>query len=311
VRENKGIVVKIFGLYYAVQFENERINCVLRGKIRQDKELMKYSNPVAVGDIVRCELDSDGGGVIDEVVARRNFFSRKENGKNKKEDIIASNLDLIVVVQSFKNPRINLRFVDRLSVRASKEGVPVLLCVNKRDLADKDLTRYVKNYYSGSEIEICLISALTGEGMKSFRDFLSGRVSLFIGNSGVGKSTILNQICPGLNLRVSEVSQSTNKGKHTTSNVEMVNISEGTFIIDTPGVREFGLMDIEPHMLGRCFYEFNQYIIKCGFKQCTHDHEPDCEVKRNVENGKIFEERYISYLNILDSLKEYYKTMYE
>jgi ribosome biogenesis GTPase len=107
------------------------------------------------------------------------------------------------------------------------------------------------------------------------------------------------------------VSRSTNKGRHTTSNVEMVNISAGTFIIDTPGVREFGLMDIEPHMLDRYFYEFNRYISKCEYKQCTHDHEPDCEVKRNVENGKIFEDRYISYLNILESLKEYYKNKYE
>ena len=311
MRKIEGMVVKIFGLYYTIQYQDERTNCVLRGKIRQNKELMQYSNPVAVGDLVKCELNDDGSGVIDEIVKRRNIFSRKEKGKNKKEDVIASNLDLIVVVQSFKNPKINPRFVDRLYVRASREGIPVLLCVNKSDLADKDSIRYVKNYYKGTDIAIQFISALTGEGMKSFSDFLSGRSSLFIGSSGVGKSTMLNNICPGLNLRVSEVSRSTNKGKHTTSNVEMVNISGETYIIDTPGVREFGLMDIEPHMMGRYFYEFNYYISKCGFKQCTHDHEPDCEVKRNVENGKIFEDRYVSYLNILESLKEYYDSRYE
>ncbi|MCU0821772.1 MAG: ribosome small subunit-dependent GTPase A [Spirochaetes bacterium] len=311
MKKVQGVVVKIFGLYYTVQYGDNRINCVLKGKIRQNKELMQYSNPIAVGDAVSFELSDDGSAVIDEVLTRRNIFSRKEKGKNKKEDIIATNLDLVVVIQSCGEPRINLRFVDRLSVRASRDRIPVLLCVNKTDIGDKDLIRHIKNYYSGTDVEIRFVSALKGDGMKGLKDFISGKLSLFVGNSGVGKSTILNFLSPGLNLRVSEVSQSTNKGKHTTSNVEMIKISDGTLIIDTPGVREFGLMDIEPHMLDRYFYEFNKYLSGCGFKQCTHDHEPDCAIKRNVENGKIFEERYVSYLNILDSLKEYYDRKYD
>ncbi len=311
MKKVQGVVVKIFGLYYTVQFEDVKINCVLRGKIRQNKELMQYSNPVAVGDAVKCELNDGGGCVIDDVIPRKNIFSRKEKGKNKKEDVIASNLDMIVVVQSFKNPRINLRFVDRLSVRAGREGIPVLLCVNKSDLADRDSLRYVKDYYAGTDIEICFASALTGKGMKRLKGLLAGKLSLFVGSSGVGKTSILNYICPDLKLRVSEVSQSTNKGRHTTSNVEMVNISGGTYIIDTPGVREFGLMDIEPHMLDGYFYEFGRINAGCGFRQCTHNHEPDCEIKRNVENGKISEDRYISYLNILESLREYYESKYE
>ena len=140
--ENTGVVIKIYGLYYTVNWNEEQINCVLRGRLRKSKELRKYSNPVAVGDRVKFEINSDGGGVINEIVSRKNIFSRKEKGKNKKEDIVATNLDLIVVVQSFKEPKINLRFVDRLIVRGNKEGIPVLLCVNKRDLADRKIIRY-------------------------------------------------------------------------------------------------------------------------------------------------------------------------
>ncbi len=311
MKEFEGIVVKVYGLYYTVQWNEERINCVLRGKIRKNKDLMQYSNPVAVGDFVKFELNSDGSGVINEILKKKNIFSRKEKGRRKKEDIIACNLDLIVIVQSFKNPRLNLRFVDRLLVRGNKEKIPVLLCANKKDLADREIIDYVNNYYADVNIEIYMVSALTGEGMEDFKHFFEKKVSLFVGNSGVGKSSILNFLCPDLNLRISEVSQSTNKGRHTTSNVEMVDISEGTYIIDTPGVREFGLMDIEPHILSQYFYEFEEYIDGCGFKPCTHDHEPDCEVKRQVEMGNIFEDRYISYLNILYSLKEYYESMYE
>lgn len=307
----QGIVVKVFGLYYAVECGEETINCVLRGKIRQNEDLSVYSDPVAVGDIVEFEPGSDGTGVINDVVERRNIFSRREKGRNKKEDIIASNLDLIVVVQSFKNPKMNLRFVDRLAVRGKKEAIPVLLCLNKKDLAKKDALKYVKAYYSSTDIDICFVSAITGEGMNTLKKYLDNRISLFAGNSGVGKSSILNYLCPSLNLRVCEVSKSTNKGKHTTSNVEMINIYGNTRIIDTPGVREFGLMDIEPEHLGQCFHEFGNYQEKCGFKQCTHDHEPDCEVKRQVESGTVFEDRYISYLNILYSLKDYYENMYD
>ncbi|MFH0975216.1 MAG: ribosome small subunit-dependent GTPase A [Spirochaetota bacterium] len=312
MKENKtGIVSKAFGLFYAVKYNNEFINCVIRGKIRQSKELKKYSDPVAVGDIVDISINDDGTGVINQILSRKNIFSRKEKGRNKKEDIIACNLDLVAIVQAFKNPRLNLRFIDRLIIRCEKEKIPVLVCINKSDLADKEIIKYINDYYYNAKIKLLLTSSVSGEGMQELKNCLSGKTSLLVGSSGVGKTSILNYLSPELNLRVSEISKSTNKGRHTTANAEMVYLSDNITIIDTPGVREFGLMDIEPHMLGYYFSEFNDYLDKCIYNPCTHDHEPECEVKKQVENGTIFKDRYVSYLNILNSLKEYYRMKYK
>jgi ribosome biogenesis GTPase / thiamine phosphate phosphatase len=311
VKEQTGTVTKVFGLYYTVKHNNIFNNCVLRGKIRQSKELKIYSDPVAVGDNVIFELNDDGNGVINEILKRKNLFSRKEKGKNKKEDIIACNLDQVVIIQSFKNPKLNLRFIDRLIVRCEKEKISVLVCINKLDIAEKNSIKYIENYYSGANINLIMTSAANGKKINELKEFLRNKVSLFIGTSGVGKTSILNYIAPGLNRTTSEVSQSTNKGRHTTANVEMIDLPGSITIIDSPGVREFGLTDIEPHMLGFYFNEFNPYLAKCNFNPCTHDHEPDCEVKRQVENGAISGDRYISYINILNSLREYYERKYE
>jgi len=305
-----GIVVKVYGLYSTVLSNNQKINCVLRGKIRQNKDLVRYSNPIAVGDYVKFEINADGTGVINSILERNNIFSRKEKGKNKKEDIIATNLDLIIIIQSFRKPKLNLRFVDRLLLRGDKENIPVILCVNKLDLSTNDIIEYINNYYLDAQIDVLMTSAITGEGLDRLSEVTSHKTSLFVGNSGVGKTSILNFLFPGINLRTSDVSESTKKGRHTTANVEMIKLSENTGIIDTPGVREFGLMDIQPHMLGQYFNEFKNYLDGCEFRPCTHYHEPNCEVKRQVELGNIFKDRYISYLNIFHSLKKYYESKY-
>ncbi len=310
MKEQTGIVTKIFGLFYTVKYDNSHINCVLRGKIRQSKELKFYSDPAAVGDKVLFAINEDGAGVINEISKRKNIFSRKEKGRNKKEDIIACNLDLVVIIQSIKTPKLNFRFIDRLIVRCEKEKIPVLICINKADLANEAIIKYIDDYYSNANINLIITSTKSGEGIKELKSCLPGKTTLFIGSSGVGKTSILNYLSPGLNLRTSEVSARTNKGRHTTANVEMIELSKHISIIDSPGVREFGLMDIEPHMLGFYFNEFSPYSDKCSFNPCTHDHEPVCEVKRQVENGTIFKDRYISYLNILNSLKEYYERKY-
>lgn len=304
-----GIVVKIFGRFYIVECEGQSITSTLRGRLRKDKRLEKYSEAVVVGDIVDFELDKDGSGAVELVHERRNVFTRKYKDSDR-DDLIAANIDQIVVIQCFGKPRMNLRFVDRLLVRGIKEGIPVLLCVNKLDLAedgDKDL---LDDYYQGYNLEVVQTSAVTGEGLEELKNALSGRLSILIGNSGVGKTSILNGIYPGLDLRTTEVSEHTGKGRHTTTNVEMFRLEGDTRIIDTPGLREFGLMDIEPEELGIYFMEFGKYAPKCGFSPCTHEHEPDCEIKRRVEKGKISEERYISYLNILATLKDYYNNRY-
>ena len=306
-----GMVVKVFGMYSTVLYEDRRINCVLRGKMRREKSVRKYSDPVAVGDLARIELDREGTGVISEILPRKNVFSRKEKGRNRREDVIASNLDRIVIIQSFDNPRLNLRFVDRLSVRARKDGIPMLLCINKRDLAEKGDVTNVMEYYDNAPIDLALVSARTGRGIDDFGQFIAKNTSLFVGYSGVGKTSILNRLYPDLDLRVSEISESTGKGRHTTTNVEMIYAVDGTRIVDTPGLREFGLVDIEPETAGDYFYEFGELAAECAYRPCSHDHEPDCGVKRMVEAGRIHTDRYVSYLNILQSLRESRERKYQ
>jgi len=304
MRQVSGVVVKVFGLYYRVEHEKGVINCVLRGRMRRNRDLEAFSSPVAVGDRVRIEILADGTGAIGEIMPRKNLFSRKEKGRNTREDAIAANLDRIVVLQSFRRPRLNLRFVDRLFVRARRDGIPVLLCANKLDLADEEMLRYVEGYYASAGLEICLVSALTGRGIDDLRKRLAKSVSLLVGHSGVGKTSILKAMYPDLDLRVAEISGSTGKGRHTTTNVEMIPLGGATFVIDTPGLREFGLMDFEPHTMGSFFYEFERYARSCAFQPCTHDHEPGCAVKKKVDAGRIHEDRYISYLNLLYSVRE-------
>ena len=304
-----GIVVRVFGRYYTVKQNNIEYMSVLRGRIKKDPDLRNFSNPVAVGDVVNFSIDRDGLGIIESLVERKNYFSRKDKLKGK-EDLIAANLDQVIAVQSFSTPRLNLRFVDRILVRGISAGVKVVLCMNKLDLADIDEPGYIKTYYKNSGLEFIFVSALTGEGLDDFRDMISGRRSLLIGSSGVGKSSLLNRVFPGLNIKTTEVSESTGKGKHTTTNVQMEEIDGSTELIDTPGVREFGIMHIEPHMLGYYFKDFSEASEKCRFRPCSHDHEPDCEVKRLVELGEIHQDRYVSYLNILYSLRENIENMY-
>ncbi len=305
----RGTVTKIFGRYYTVEYEGQSIISTLRGRLRKDKRLEKYSEPVAVGDIVDFEMEKDGSGAIELVHERRNIFTRKYKDSDR-DDLIAANIDQIVVMQCFGKPRLNLRFVDRLLVRGSREGIPVLLCVNKLDLAEDCDIAILNDYYRGYDLGIMLTSAVTGKGLDGLKKALEGGLSIMIGNSGVGKTSILNRMYPGLDLRTTEVSEHTGKGRHTTTNVEMFRLEGDTRIIDTPGLREFGLMDIEPEELGIYFMEFGKYARKCGFSPCTHEHEPDCEIKKRVEKGKISEERYISYLNILSTLRDYYKNRY-
>lgn len=304
-----GIVIRVFGRYYTVKQDNVEYMSVLRGKIKKDPDMKNFSNPVATGDLVNFSIDRDGLGIIESLIKRRNYFSRKDKLKGK-EDIIAANLDQVIAVQSFTTPRLNLRFVDRILVRGVSAGIPVVLCVNKLDISDKDDIAYINSYYRDSGLTIIFVSALTGEGIDSFRDMISGVRSLLIGSSGVGKSSLLNRVFPGLNIKTTEVSESTGKGKHTTTNVQMEQIDSSTELIDTPGVREFGIMHIEPHMLGTYFQDFNKASKKCRFSPCSHDHEPDCEVRRLVDLEKIHPERYISYLNILYSLRENIDNMY-
>ncbi|HNR87532.1 MAG TPA: ribosome small subunit-dependent GTPase A [Spirochaetota bacterium] len=301
----EGIIIKAYGAYYRVLADGEEFNCALRGKFRTSARGSSYSDPVVVGDRVLISRNDDGTGAIDELLERRNIFSRKEKGRNRSEDVIASNLDRIIVIQAFQRPRMNLRFADRIIVRSIKESIDVVVCVNKLDLADDAACEFVLEYYRGADVPVLFVSAQTGDGMGELADVIRNRVTLFVGNSGVGKSSILNTLVPDLDLHTIEISDKTGKGRHATTNAAMIRVDAESFIVDTPGLREFGLLDIEPHELAGYFMEFSRYHDACSFRPCTHDHEPQCAVRDMVDEGAIAHERYISYLNILATLREY------
>jgi ribosome biogenesis GTPase len=305
-----GVVAKAYGLYYDVLAEGGRYRCTLKGRMRTRSDLEKFSDPVAVGDAVRFEIGSEGMGVIAEILQRKNTFSRKEKGRHNREDVIAANVDLVIIIQSFYKPRLNLRFVDRLAVRAQMDSIPVLACFNKSDLADEEDEQYVHSYYSCSGIDIICTSAAGGRGIDELQSYVYGKTSLLVGYSGSGKTSILNALFPDIALRISDVSDKTGKGRHTTTNVELIEPEKGCRLIDTPGVREFGLVDLHPNELEAYFGDFTEARNRCAFKPCTHEHEPDCEVQRLVDAGAIHPDRYLSYLYLLASLKEYHSRLY-
>ncbi len=305
----KGLVTSIFGRYYTIRHNNEETISVLRGKLKTHEDLKRFSSPIAVGDMVEFSINKEGLGVVHNIDSRVNLFSRKDRVKGK-EDLIAVNIDLVVVVQSFKEPELNLRFVDRLLVRGEKEGIQVVLCVNKDDLSQSEDHEFIAGYYRNTGLRIVFTSVKNESGIAELGSLIKGKRSLLVGYSGVGKSSLMNKLYPGINLKTSDVSQSTGKGRHTTTNVKLVTADDGTELIDTPGVREFGLMDIEPNSLGLYFRDFREFAQECRFQPCSHDHEPNCVVKEKVEAGVICRERHVSYLNILYSLRENYDNMF-
>lgn len=305
----KGTIIKVFGRYYTVEGDGRRVDSVLRGRLEVPEDTRVYSNPAAVGDLVDYHIRDDGLGVIESVHKRRNVFMRQDS-VHSRADIIACNLDQVVAVQSFGIPEFNLRFFDRILVRGVKENIHVLLCVNKVDLVMKGEKEYIESYYKGTGLEIKFVSAYSGEGMEFLKKSIAGKRSLLVGSSGVGKSSIFNRLYPGLDLKVNEVSESTGKGRHTTTNVSMIKSGDSTELIDTPGMREFGLADIDTDELGNYFEDFREAAQHCRFRPCQHDHEPGCEVKRLVEEGTIHPDRHISYLNILYSIQESLRNQY-
>ncbi|MDA3901735.1 MAG: ribosome small subunit-dependent GTPase A [Spirochaetes bacterium] len=300
--QGTGIIVKVFGLYYTVDDGDRHIACFLKGKNRINKQFKGYTNPVAVGDNVVFQYNDDGSGSIIDLIPRKNLFSRKDKGRNAREDVIAANLDILLIIQAFVDPVANPRFVDRLAVRAIKEQILPVLCMNKLDLATEDMKQSIQSYYKNTDLKILLTSAEERVGIEELQALLTGKRTLLAGFSGVGKSSLINTIYNDLDLAVADISDKTGKGRHTTTNVIMYQQSDNTQLIDSPGVREFGLVDMEPADLSRCFYEFNDYSDNCNFANCTHEHEPGCNVKKMVDEGVVSSERYVSYLNMLSSL---------
>lgn len=299
----QGTVVKSTGSWLQVA-ENETgktINCRFKGKIRL-KEGMTSTNPVAVGDHVKYELEEDGNGVITEILPRKNYIIRKSVNLSRQAHILASNLDQALLFVTIKQPEIPLGFVDRFLVTAEAYHIPVILLFNKSDVYDKEELQIVKALMHEYE-KIgyrCILHSTINDSPKQISELLKDKVTLLSGHSGVGKSSLINSVQTGLELRTNEVSSYHEKGQHTTTFAEMFFLNEGGVIIDTPGIKGFGLVNMEKSELCDYFPEMRALQGECKFHNCKHINEPGCAVKKAVESGEIWENRYDNYLSIYE-----------
>jgi len=305
--ETSGVVVRSTGSWYSVKIKDGTVlKCRLRGKFRIDG--MKTTNPVAVGDIVNFEYsESDQTGWIIQIEDRKNCIIRKSTRLSKQKHIIAANIDLSVLIATVAFPRTSSGFIDRFLVSAEAYNVDSAIVFNKMDLCSGTLNEVLQYYismYKEAGYTVLQVSATEGTHMDQLRQLLQGKVSLLSGHSGVGKSHIINALEPGLQLRTGEISGYHLKGKHTTTFAEMHDLSFDATIIDTPGIKEFGLVDFEPWELGHWFPEFKSLIPHCRFSNCTHVHEPGCAVRFAAEHEKIHPARYESYLSILNNVED-------
>ncbi|MDR1974043.1 MAG: ribosome small subunit-dependent GTPase A [Bacteroidales bacterium] len=296
-----GLVIKNTGNIYDVMDESGVVRqCKVRGIFRLKG--LRTTNPVAVGDHVEFDADSQNDFYwITAVGERKNCLLRKSVNLSKQTHIIATNIDLAVVVASMHEPRTPLGFIDRTLILCEAYNVPACIVFNKTDIyPQKAMTAAVdaRAMYEGAGYKVFFTSAQTGEGIESLRNAVARKVCLFTGNSGVGKSAILNVIDPTLNLKTSEVSSFNEKGKHTTTFAQMFPVAGG-FLMDTPGMKEFGMIKINTEELSQYFPEMARLSHECAYSNCTHTHEPNCAVKAAVEAGKINSIRYRSYVNIL------------
>lgn len=301
-----GTVVSSTGSWYEVQTEGGLVSSKARGKFRLRSE--DVTNPLAVGDRVTLRLAEDGTGFITEIHERHNALVRRAAGRRAgRRHIIVANVDTAWAVQAVCRPKLNPGFVDRFLVMAGVCEIPAGLIFNKTDLLHSGNEEHVASLralYESLGYPVLMTSAIEGRGLDAVKETLTGHLSVFSGPSGAGKSTLLNAVEPGLGLRTGTVSEKTSKGRHTTTHAALYPLSGGGFVADTPGIREFGILDLEPDELCHFFVEFFDYLDECRFPDCTHDHEPGCAVKEAVEAGAIDRRRYESYLNILDALRE-------
>jgi ribosome biogenesis GTPase / thiamine phosphate phosphatase len=275
------------------------------------KDKLFFTDFIAVGDYVEFEMNRDLTGVITKIEERRNHLSRKlpkvrgaSYRGERLEQVIAANIDNVIIITSVTSPEFNNRVLDRFLAAAESSHLKVIIVMNKIDLDESGISADWKNLYERIGYKFILTSAETNFGISLLKEELRGAKNLFWGHSGVGKSSLLNKLYPELNLRIGEVSQFTSKGTHTTVTSVMIKVEENTFIIDTPGIREIDPYGIRKSDLGHYFVEFVEYINKCKFNTCTHHHEPGCAVIIAVQNGTISEERYDSYLRILDTIED-------
>jgi ribosome biogenesis GTPase / thiamine phosphate phosphatase len=289
-----GLIVRAQSGFFEVMTDQGRIVTQLRGKLKRGP---RTGDAAAVGDRVQLSRLEDGTGVIEQVEPRARVLSRQAPGRNA-EQVIVANPDQVVFVIACADPDPNFRMLDRLLVAAEREQIPARICANKIDLVVERAARAEFEEYDRLGYPVHYVSALTGKGTKPLRKALAGKLSVFAGPSGVGKSSLLNAIQPGLGLHTAEVSQVTGKGTHTTVFPELLALEVGGYVADTPGLRAFALWDIEPEEVDGYFPELRARVAECAFNDCTHLHEPGCAVIAAVEQGQVSPERYDSYCHI-------------
>lgn len=301
----RGLVIKNTGSWYTVLTDDgQLIECKIKGNFRLKG--IRSTNPVAVGDRVEIVPNNEGTAFITEIEDRHNYIIRKSINLSKQSHILAANVDQAILVVTVVNPQTSTTFIDRFLASAEAYRVPVILVFNKTDLLDEDTRRYQEamvHLYQTIGYECYQISAETGEGVESLQPLLKDKITLLSGNSGVGKSTLINRLVPGASQRTAEISDAHNTGQHTTTFSEMIRLDEG-WLIDTPGIKGFGTFDMEPEELTSYFKEIFHFSQDCKFSNCTHTHEPGCAVLKALEDHYIAESRYQSYLSMLEDKDE-------
>ncbi|MBP3551231.1 MAG: ribosome small subunit-dependent GTPase A [Alistipes sp.] len=302
----EGLVMRATGSWYEVLHEGEVLRCRMRGKLRLRG--VRSTNPVVVGDTVHCECGEDGEWVIVDIAPRHNYIIRRASNLSKESHIIASNIDRAMLVVTLVEPVTATEFIDRFLVTCEAYKVPVTILLAKIDLLQDNPEAIAEFHriYEGAGYEVIDISATEGVGVERVKAMLVGKTTLLSGNSGVGKSTLIGAIDPTIDIRTGEISDSFHKGKHTTTFSTMYRIADG-YIIDTPGVKGFGLIDIDDKELWHYFPEMISRAGECKFFNCTHTHEPHCAVIEAVKREEIAFSRYESYLKILDEDDKYRK----
>lgn len=302
----KGLVIKNTGSWYSVKTDTGKVvECKIKGNFRLKG--IRSTNPVAVGDNVEIALNSEGTAFITHIEERRNYIIRKSQNLSKQSHILAANVDQAFLIVTVNYPQTSTTFIDRFLASAEAYSVPVVLVFNKCDILSDDERHYQQSMihlYETIGYECREVSATTGEGVDGLHALLKGKITLLSGNSGVGKSTLINKILPEANLRTAEISDAHNTGMHTTTFSEMLELPGGGYIIDTPGIKGFGTFNMEPEELTSYFPEIFHFSKGCKFSNCTHTHEPGCAVLKAIDDHYIAQSRYQSYLNMLEDKDE-------
>ena len=302
----KGLVIKNTGSWYSVKTDTGKVvECKIKGNFRLKG--IRSTNPVAVGDNVEIALNSERTAFITHIEERRNYIIRKSQNLSKQSHILAANVDQAFLIVTVNYPQTSTTFIDRFLASAEAYSVPVVLVFNKCDILSDDERHYQQSMihlYETIGYECREVSAATGEGVNGLHELLKGKITLLSGNSGVGKSTLINKILPEANLRTAEISDAHNTGMHTTTFSEMLELPEGGYIIDTPGIKGFGTFNMEPEELTSYFPEIFHFSKGCKFSNCTHTHEPGCAVLKAIDDHFIAQSRYQSYLNMLEDKDE-------